>query len=63
MIVAVNRQQWVVVALGIVTVAGPAIGVGRCDHGRPNRVQLDVAMAGQQVVCIVNQARFVAAFP
>lgn len=44
-------------------IAGPRILLRRNHHASPNRVQLNIAVAHQQIIVRINQTGFVSAFP
>ncbi len=48
---------------GIGGVTGPPVLFGDFDHGGANRIELDIALAGEQIGFLLNDARAVAAFP
>jgi len=44
-------------------VAGPAIGAGAVDHSGADRVELNIAITGEQIILLLDQACLVAPVP
>jgi hypothetical protein len=62
-IVGVRAQQDALHPLGIAPIAGPSILGGRGDHACPHWIEFDIAIATQEVIIAVDEARLVPALP
>ena len=59
----VGCYEWTGFTEGIGAVTGPTVLLGNFDHGGANRIELDVALAGEQIGFLLHNAGPVAAFP
>src|SRR4029078_7017919 len=56
-------KRGIAASVRVARMAGPGEFGGLCDHRCPDRIQLDISMAGENVALAADEARRVAAFP
>lgn len=59
----VRREQGIPLALRVGAITGPAVVGGVFDHAGADRVEFDVALAGEQPGVLLDQTGAVAPFP